>query len=410
MINLKNVVFVGDVFSYNDYHCSSVEKKIKKILANRKDIRINRMSFDGIDKFNVSVLNTDNFSLFSHFINSEIFKSEDKKQNAVFILPDFNISFEIMKKSLSEEHTYILTGDRVSKARSILKDFLTINKDFLSEEENLKQIKSNIKLKKEEIKKTKKDIKKMKKESFDLDDNIVMVLERGLLILEEELSSLNIEKMKKETLIKALESDLKITTLSNKFKMSYYILGDICSFDIVYGGKDILILKKNFTNTKFKGDFSVSKTVLDFTDKWINFETKDDIDEVLEKNIKGIDFGLEVKGINSIWGLNKFHNLINEQIDIKIDLSLSMENVSPLAPVKSNIAASMVASGAAGKFSKEILINENEQALMKSVMIQDVTTTKIVVNNVQETVSTFVWKTQLGIFNKLRKEIELYKD
>jgi len=406
MIELKKVVLINDMHTYNNYACNGNEKVLKEFLK-EKDFKFSFINNVGINKFNINEQNIISSIVIENGVDS-VFKMSENP--VVLIAPLFEFVEGMSRqsiKSLSNEQIYIYSGSSIRSLFDGLKEFKR-NIDLIDlKKREVKDKKNDIKSIKMKIKELKADIKNQEKEL------IINAIKTELKGLENNISDIKNSNIKREEEIQRLGKRVNLSNFTLDMGINYYLLATLFSYDFIYGANDILILKRKIKGSN-KHEGKVKDIFVDFFKKWNSFyeneHSEENLLKVLGKVVKGIDFGFEIKNIYSRYNWSQLSEFVLEEIDMNIDLEISMEDVSALAPVKPNIAASMVASGAGGRYSKEIMVNKNEPALMKSIMIQKASSQKIVINGVEHTEITYVWRTQLGLFNKLRKEIELIED
>jgi len=191
----------------------------------------------------------------------------------------------------------------------------------------------------------------------------------------------------------------------------YFYLALGRRYTIEYIDSDYLVVNAKEPSMKLlsnaeKADFleSLLKKVLK------NQEDEKDLIDRIRPLLKPITISLKFKNLKTMVLYKELRESFGENI-IKIDTdnSIDMTDIAPLAPVKPNIAASMIASGSGGKISKEVVIG-GETIMIKSVMSRVADRNIVNINGINKTETTYTWKSQLGLFNKLRKEIEVLKD
>lgn len=236
--------------------------------------------------------------------------------------------------------------------------------------------------------------------------------------LQEEL--LKAKKEEDKDLIESLSKKIlknKELVKSTKVGPGSFLIEHLLDFGVfnilrgftpIFIEKDLMILKvsKNMkqgvTKATVEEFLSCQKSSIDR-----KLSVKDKLKEILKYRKSGdIAFKYKLPTLSSQMFL--IENLV-EFPDIDISSNIYMTDSQPVAPIKPHIIASLLASGTAGSLDKEVIIN-GEASSIKSVMLQDEKITEVFIDGEAVTEKISTWKPRLGIFNKLRKEVVIYKD
>jgi len=302
-------------------------------------------------------------------------------------IEDFFINSAISTKFINSsiDHKVIFMGEDVEEFYEFLFKF----------KDNLKS-----------LKKIKKKLEKMKGKRDSAKDKDIKKL------IQEKVKDLNVK-------LTMAERSCNLQSFKEVLGYSYIAFSQmILKYDIEYISKNMIIIDLNlhndvaeeyYSDTSITASKLVKKYIKKSLEKKENVLVSDEFD-LLIKHISYANFNFHLKSMKTITTFNEIKGFISEQVDIDISDTISMSDTKPVAPVKPNIAASIVASGSVGSLNKDVLINKDEPAQIKSIMSQDISSIYIIINGIKRMEKIYVWKSKLGIFNKLRKEIEIISD
>ena len=326
-------------------------------------------------------------------MKNEFSINEGEKLSIVFNSFNYVVYQMGLNYKLSEiDHKFFIIGSEVLKIKETLRDYYVLN---LKE----KELKKELSLYKDKnTKETDSDMKSLIKDKMD----------------------------KLKIKISRNESEMLLTRLSDRFGYSYSVFFSfIGRYDIKHFSNDLIVAEKSryhYLSNKYRyiTEHSVKDTLILFCEEVLGFSENDyessftenaqEDFNLFEKEVTYTDIHFNIKRMKWIDTFDSVKALINEKVTLDLSESLSMTDTIPVAPVKPIIAASMVASGSVGSVSREIFVNDGEKALIKSVMIQNIEKTEIIINKERTTEKNYIWKSQLGVFNLLRKEVEIIKE
>jgi len=308
-----------------------------------------------------------------------------------------SVDLHLIKLLRSAESGYlILMGYGVSEVVSNMIDYkskVTVNSDLKIERDQLKEtmdsIKSQIKVEKKKLK------EEALKSSVELTDLENQAEDTAKLIFRN----------------KELVKSTRISPASFLIEhlLEFGVFNVLRGFSPIYIEDDLMILKVN--DKLIQG---VNQHVVNL---YLNcLEESREKDLSIKKKISLISEYLKSSDIEFTYEVPEFSSDlyllgdISEMDDLNISSNIYMTDAIPVAPIKPHIVASLLASGTAGSLDKEVIINENENASIKSVMLPEETISTVYINGDQVTEKITTWKPRLGIYNKLRKEVEILRD
>jgi len=283
-----------------------------------------------------------------------------------------------------------------AQMREIIKDmegFELKRKSYHKEREEMDVLKEKLEKLKKRLKAEKKRLKEEELEtSEDLED------------YEERIEFLSGKILRKKDILKTSKVTNASFLIEHLLNMGVYNL--IRGFEPIFLRDDVAILKVSSRLTQ-----GVTSEVVENFLKVRRDSLKEELtnlDMVKEYLYSSnVDFIFKVPERASDLFLLKEIKEIEKQ---EIMSNIYMTDSKPVAPIKPHIVASLLASGTAGSLDKEVTVNSNEPAAIKSVMLQDEQVEKVFINGQQVVEKVTTWKPQLGVFNKLRKEVVIYKD
>ena len=304
------------------------------------------------------------------------------------------INLELISFLRSAKNGYLIVMG--AQMREIIKDmegFELKRKSYHKEREEMDVLKEKLEKLKKRLKAEKKRLKEEELEtSEDLED------------YEERIEFLSGKILRKKDILKTSKVTNASFLIEHLLNMGVYNL--IRGFEPIFLRDDVAILKVSSRLTQ-----GVTSEVVENFLKVRRDSLKEELtnlDMVKEYLYSSnVDFIFKVPERASDLFLLKEIKEIEKQ---EIMSNIYMTDSKPVAPIKPHIVASLLASGTAGSLDKEVTVNSNEPAAIKSVMLQDEQVEKVFINGQQVVEKVTTWKPQLGVFNKLRKEVVIYKD
>lgn len=232
---------------------------------------------------------------------------------------------------------------------------------------------------------------------------------------EFERESQEYEAAMRSILVK--EQEIEILKTRNR---SFRERGNMASFLYEVGMSDITSILKNFDIELISKDFLILKLrshvsqlyssnnyLHSLFHKLVTYDSMAKSIESLESYLfsDNIGFTYIYPELDSELGVL---NEVKEIPEISIERSLFIAD-QVAAPVKPHMIAALLASGTAGDTENDIMIND-EPTLIKSVMLPFESSQRTYINGVSCEEKIIGWKPQLGVFNKLRKEITILRD
>ena len=238
--------------------------------------------------------------------------------------------------------------------------------------------------------------------------------------LSEELKSLEKDDPNSEILarrIMSLKDRLKFyreeASPATFMRENYFETGFLYllrSFTIEYISKNIVIAKVNRQSRS--GGYT--KHVIDDLIDVINLSSSkmlsiEEEAELLWNSFSGTDdFKLKFNSpvlAGDLW----VTNLMEPMNAVNLSSVIEMSGVVPVAPIKSHIMASIMASGTAGNSNTVVRVRD-EDYVIKAIMLPEEELTEVFINGEKIIERTSLFKPKMGIFNLLRKEVEILTD
>ena len=187
--------------------------------------------------------------------------------------------------------------------------------------------------------------------------------------------------------------------------------------EILYAEENLIVVKinKGFKKHHVVGAVSEeagimtksAKLLEDQLSKILKIEREDFLDSLFSNG--GFSCEVRLSHIRSLVAYRDILPSIEESITINLDQHFNPKESRSLAPVKPNVLAAMIASGSSGDLHKEVDIDSGEKAIIKAVMTLATATskTKDFKKDLTRIHTVYRWAPRLGVFNKLRKTVEV---
>ena len=225
---------------------------------------------------------------------------------------------------------------------------------------------------------------------------------------EEKVEKISKQILRFKAELKELRKESRASAFMIDFFMEAGVFNVFRGFEPIYSAHDVMVLKvlprmrQGITNSTI-GSFltcqeeSIKKDL-----------SENEVVDLIVSYTRSSEVSFKYEVPERQGSLDLLSN-ISEFPDLTFESSIYMTDARPVAPIRPNIVASLLASGTAGKLDRDVIINE-EECTIKSVMLQHDKVSSSYINGEEVTEKISTWKPKLGIFNKLRKEIEILED